>query len=244
MGFQRLWLAIGLNGHGHRTGWTKSWSTIVPHHRLILRVWWLRRRVFSIRWLFDWNSECRRTRRTVRWRMRRMLWTHQAVLENLLASTRLRHMLGPQNVAANTLVAILDLIVVAVHHLWSFYWFEVDPWKNISLMLLLGIGRAATEEAQAARLRGLLLLLLLSRYWFELVFVSAILLVATCIAACIAARAAVRGVPVWLPPIDFAFINWWALQIEMMVPWDNDRIRIKRYWNNKWKCMAHCHLQS
>ena len=63
-------------------------------------------------------------------------------------------------------------------------------------MLLLGIGRAATEEAQAARLRGLLLLLLLSRYWFELVFVSAILLVATCIAACIAARAAVRGVPV------------------------------------------------
>ena len=102
-------------------------------------------------------------------------------------------MFRPQNIAADAFVAIFDLIVVAVH-LISFYWFEIYTRENISLMLLLSIGRAATEEAQAARLRGLLLLLF---DWFELILVTTRLLVATCIVvAHTAVRTAVGGVPV------------------------------------------------
>ena len=99
--------------------------------------------------------------------MRRVFWARKIVIQYLLISTRIRLLFWFQKIAANLFVAILDLLVIAIH-LLPLDRLEIDAREYIRLVLLfVGIGRAAAKEAEATRF-GRLILSWLMLHWLEL----------------------------------------------------------------------------
>ena len=201
---QRLWIVVGWTRRSERVDrpewgacvviiWPQSW--FLGRHSGRWRV------ITSFSWLFNWYSKSWWARGWVWRRMWRVFWARKIVIQYPLISTRIRFLLWFQKIAANLFVPILYLLIIALH-LLPLDRLEIHAREYIRLVLLfVGIGRAAAEEAEAARF-GRLILSRLMLHWLEL---SAIICRSS-----LSTRTSIR-LTIWLPPIDFTAVDWRAL---------------------------------